>query len=67
MRDALLKWLLLAKLSIHMMRVEITRLASVQDDIGFRDGASMTVVSLANLVVLEVLHYSPALSTNSSR
>lgn len=39
MSDALAKWSLPGKLSVHVMRKEVSRVAGVDDDIGLCDGS----------------------------
>src|SRR5260370_36161897 len=52
------KWLSLAPFSIHVMGIEIARLARVNNDVGLSDGAAAALASSTNFVVFEILsHY----------
>jgi hypothetical protein len=54
MRNALTKWQRLAELGIQMMRKKIARMACMDHEIGFRNGAANGGAALPYLVVFEI-------------
>jgi hypothetical protein len=55
MGDALAEILFLAPFRIHVMRVEIAALASVQNDIGVRQGPAKGMAPRTHFIVFIVL------------
>jgi hypothetical protein len=55
MSHARSEWLCLAPFSIHVMGIEIARLARVNNDIGLSDGAAAALASSTHFVIFEIL------------
>lgn len=67
MGNPLLEVLSLAPFHVHVVRIKITRLAGVHDDIGLCDRASASLARCPNLVVFKVLGFKHAIEMSCGR